>query len=54
MARIPPTPSTVKKLFSLSGNNCANPNCNNFLVKQDVDGKSFKKHRVITSNHYKT
>lgn len=36
MARKPPTLSTVKKLFSLSGNNCANPYCNKFLVEQDV------------------
>lgn len=30
--RIGPTPSTVKKLFAYSGNQCAVPNCKEFLV----------------------
>jgi len=36
MARKPPTPSTVKKIFALSGNTCARPNCNNKLVEDNV------------------
>ena len=35
MARLSPTPKTVKRLFALSGNNCAFPDCPNSLV----DGK---------------
>ncbi|MGK0420696.1 MAG: hypothetical protein ACJAT9_000355 [Polaribacter sp.] len=36
MARKPPTPSTVKKLFGFSNNNCASPVCNNNLIEDDV------------------
>lgn len=36
MARKPPTPSTVKQLFALSGNKCASPKCNNNLSKAGV------------------
>lgn len=36
MARKPPTPSTVKKLFALSGNVCASPECNNLLINDNV------------------
>lgn len=35
MARKPPSPATVKKLFSLSGNQCANPDCKNKLISGD-------------------
>jgi hypothetical protein len=30
--RKPPTPKTLKRLFSLSGNMCANPKCENVIV----------------------
>jgi hypothetical protein len=30
--RLPPTPSTIKKLFAWSGNQCAMPDCKNELV----------------------
>ncbi|NVN18264.1 hypothetical protein GUA46_07920 [Muricauda sp. HICW] len=36
MARIQPTPSTIKKLFALSGNECSSPNCRNRLIEDDV------------------
>lgn len=36
VARLPITPSTVKKLFAYSGNQCAMPDCTNTLV--DVSG----------------
>lgn len=36
MARKTPTPSTVKNLFALSGNVCANPDCGNTLTKDEV------------------
>ncbi|MCI5150705.1 MAG: hypothetical protein D3916_15200, partial [Candidatus Electrothrix sp. MAN1_4] len=36
MTRISPTPSTTKKLFALSGNACANPQCKNKLIESDV------------------
>lgn len=36
MARMQPTPSTIKKLFALSGNICAAPQCKNKLIKDDV------------------
>ncbi|MDR2001939.1 MAG: hypothetical protein LBQ74_02815 [Prevotella sp.] len=36
MARLEPKPSTVKKLFALSGNKCAFENCNNNLVIGDT------------------
>ncbi|MDB5141157.1 MAG: hypothetical protein JWR12_3073 [Mucilaginibacter sp.] len=32
MSRIPLKPSTIKKLFALSGNNCAFPNCKEHMV----------------------
>ena len=36
MARKPPTPATIKKLFALSGNTCAFQACNNKLVENDT------------------
>jgi hypothetical protein len=36
MARKPPTPSTVKKLFGFSNNNCASPVCSSNLIEDDV------------------
>ena len=36
MARLQPTPSTVKKLFAYSGNICASPTCNNSIIDNDV------------------
>lgn len=36
MARIEPRPSTIKKLFALSGNECAAPQCKNRLIEDDV------------------
>ncbi len=35
MARLKPKESTVKKLFALSGNNCAFPECEEMLVDKD-------------------
>jgi len=35
MARKPPSLPTVKKLFALSGNQCANPDCQNKLTSND-------------------
>lgn len=32
MARLKPTERTIKKLFALSGNQCAHPECNNLLI----------------------
>ena len=36
MARKPPSPSIVKKLFALSGNLCTSPECNNKLIEDNV------------------
>lgn len=36
MARKPPTSSTVKKLFALSGNACTCPGCSNKLIEDNV------------------
>ena len=36
MARIPPTSSTVKRLFAFSGNICAFPKCKNLLIEDDI------------------
>ena len=36
MARKQPTLSTVKKLFAVSGNHCANPECENLLTKDNA------------------
>src|SRR5690242_19998701 len=36
MTRKQPTPSTIKQLFALSGNICANPECTNLLTKGDT------------------
>ena len=36
MSRLQPTLSTIKKLFSLSGNQCAHPECNNHLVNENL------------------
>ena len=32
MARTPPNPETIKKLFQLSGNRCAFPRCKNKII----------------------
>ncbi len=32
--RLDPTPSTIKKLFAYSGNQCAMPECREFLVDE--------------------
>jgi hypothetical protein len=32
MTRLPPTPSTIKKLFAYTGNQCAMPNCKELIV----------------------
>ena len=37
MSRKPPKPSTIKKLFALSGNQCAFPKCNQKLVNDNDD-----------------
>ena len=36
MARKTPTPATIKKLFALSGNTCAFPDCKEKLVDNDT------------------
>lgn len=36
MPRKPPTITTVKRLFALSKNNCANPECKNKIIKDNV------------------
>ncbi len=37
MSRLEPKPSTMKKLFALSGNKCAFPKCNERLVDSDYN-----------------
>lgn len=37
MTRLAPTPNTLKRLFSISGNQCAFPDCSNSLVRENND-----------------
>ncbi len=36
MARKSPTPATIKRLFALSGNTCAHPECSNKMIESDT------------------
>ena len=37
MARLQPTPTTVKRVFALSGNACAFPDCKQNIVNNNGD-----------------
>jgi hypothetical protein len=46
MPRLPPTPSTIKKLFAYTGNQCAMPNCKELIV--DPSGTMLGKSLIFT------
>lgn len=35
MARLPPTPTTIKRLFAYSGNYCAMPDCSEMMIQEN-------------------